>query len=443
MDKLMVENFRCFGAEQTARLAPLTLLVGENSTGKTSFMALASILWDAVYEGNYLPSFKNDPFDLGAFQDIVHECGDKPKIEFSGGFGIKGWTCKATFQKGTSGPEVVGLRIKDDTGSVTWDRSTEGHITVSVRTERGKWHASANPASKKHDSRTRRRHLQEDWGPPSIHNFVEANELRPALGFFDLAQEDKRIISAIANVLYDDDDDKAHRSPMAMAPIRSHPERTYEQGYPSLDPKNERIPQHLAALYSGHDCSKQWTEMKQALDGYGRTTGLFEEIDVRPLGENPDSDPFQLQFKVHDGSGGSSWRNIVDVGYGVSQFLPVIIELIKGDHPLLLLQQPEVHLHPSAQAGLGSILCTIANPHRQILVETHSDYLIDRVCREVRDQEKTQLKPDDVSILYFERTGPGVKIHDIRIDEEGNICDAPPSYRQFFMEEIDRNLGFT
>ncbi len=77
---------------------------------------------------------------------------------------------------------------------------------------------------------------------------------------------------------------------------------------------------------------------------------------------------------------------------------------------------------------------------RQLIVETHSDYIIDRVRMDVRDK-KTSLKPEDVSILYFERTGSDVKIHSLRIDEQGNLLGAPPSYGQFFLEETNRSIG--
>ena len=106
---------------------------------------------------------------------------------------------------------------------------------------------------------------------------------------------------------------------------------------------------------------------------------------------------------------------------------------------MFLLQQPEVHLHPSAQAALGSLLCQVAGKEHQIVVETHSDHLMDRVRMDVRDGE-SDLTPDDVSILYFERGGLDVKIHSLRIDEEGNILDAPDGYRSFFMEEVSRSL---
>ena len=129
------------------------------------------------------------------------------------------------------------------------------------------------------------------------------------------------------------------------------------------------------------------------------------------------------------------------MGYGVSQALPLLTALLRADGPeLFLLQQPEVHLHPRAQAALGSLFCDIAAPGRQLIVETHSDYLIDRVRMDLRDG-KTSLKPEDVSILYFEPGDLSVKIHSIRHDAMGNVLDAPPSYGRFFMDEVSRSIG--
>ena len=70
MDSITVKNFRCFGTEQVANLAPLTLLVGENSTGKTSFLALIRALWDVAYR-EFAPDFKEPPYDFGSYSDIV------------------------------------------------------------------------------------------------------------------------------------------------------------------------------------------------------------------------------------------------------------------------------------------------------------------------------------------------------------------------------------
>ena len=132
---------------------------------------------------------------------------------------------------------------------------------------------------------------------------------------------------------------------------------------------------------------------------------------------------------------------MIDVGYGVSQALPLITELVDPEAgPLFLLQQPEVHLHPSAQAALGTLFCSIATPERQLIVETHSDYILDRVVTDIRDQ-KTELKPEDVSILYFEMNDLDVAIHSLQLDKQGNILGAPDGYRQFFTNELRRVLG--
>ena len=131
---------------------------------------------------------------------------------------------------------------------------------------------------------------------------------------------------------------------------------------------------------------------------------------------------------------------MIDVGYGVSQILPLITELLRPDPPpQFLLQQPEVHLHPSAQAALGSLFCQVASWNRQLIVETHSDHLIDRVRMEVRDGD-LPIKPEDVSILYFEREELDVRIHSLGLDKEGNVLNAPGSYRKFFMDETRRSL---
>ena len=185
---------------------------------------------------------------------------------------------------------------------------------------------------------------------------------------------------------------------------------------------------------------REWTELKRRLQEFGKAAGLFDEISIKRLGQR-DSEPFQIQIRKSGSKLKGPLRNLIDVGYGVSQALLVITELLRPDAPpLFLLQQPEVHLHPRAQAALGSLFCQIASRERQLIIETHSDHLLDRVRMEVRDGSGA-LKPEDVSILFFERDGLDVHIHSLEIDGEGNVNNAPESYRNFFMEETAKSLG--
>jgi predicted ATPase len=126
------------------------------------------------------------------------------------------------------------------------------------------------------------------------------------------------------------------------------------------------------------------------------------------------------------------------VGYGVSQALPILVDTLQLSSALFLLQQPEVHLHPRAQAALGSFFAKRISKGKQFIIETHSDYLVDRIRMEIR---RKQLKPEDVSLLYFERKKSSATIHNINLDSNGAIVDPPPGYRQFFLKEERDLLG--
>jgi predicted ATPase len=175
--------------------------------------------------------------------------------------------------------------------------------------------------------------------------------------------------------------------------------------------------------------------LQDALNNFGKASGLFNSVEVKRKGHK-ESDPFQIAIKTI----GQSF-NLVDVGYGVSQVLPILVDVLQNPkESTFLLQQPEVHLHPRAQAELGSFLAALAKEqNKRFIIETHSDYLIDRVRMDIRD--KKHLTPDEVAILYFEKSQTGVDIHQLKVDEFGNVVNAPPTYRQFFLEEERRMFG--
>ena len=142
--------------------------------------------------------------------------------------------------------------------------------------------------------------------------------------------------------------------------------------------------------------------------------------------------------------------NITDVGYGVSQILPILVQILnpsvsKNDQhttrsSFSLLQQPEIHLHPRAQAEFSSLLVKLANKGNQsFIVETHSDYMIDRARIDIR---KGNIRPEDVSLIYFEPKRNIVNVHNISFDKMGNMEGVPPHYRQFFLKESKRLMGF-
>ena len=444
MNEITLKNYRCFHDEQTARLAPLTLLVGENSTGKTSFMALIRALWDMGYWHRF-PDFKEDPYDLGSFDEIAHHRGARGSqaVAFEAGFATPEteegtYRFKVTFGKKGTIPVPVGKLFACGDTRIEERFETHRPPMLRVQTPRGAWQRQIPAdigAKLEIDDRLTVPLFYVVMALAARQNQAEEVAFKPLSGSPDFTAEDRGLLQRLADLSLS----VIERRPFASAPVRSKPRRTYDPSRATPDPQGDYVPMYLANVY--FQKKSAWNALKGALENFGQAAGLFDEISIKPLGKRA-SEPFQVQIRKFGGRLKGPQRNLIDVGYGVSQVLPLITELLRRDAPpMFLLQQPEVHLHPSAQAALGTLFCHAAAPDRQLVVETHSDHLLDRVRMDVRDGQ-TRLKPEDVSILYFERGELDVNIHSLRLDQEGNVLNAPESYRRFFMEETHRSLRF-
>jgi hypothetical protein len=222
----------------------------------------------------------------------------------------------------------------------------------------------------------------------------------------------------------------------SFAPIRSKPRRTYDQPSEESDPEGDHIPTLLAGLLRRDPRSPESHALQEALQRFGKESGLFQRIDVKQLGKDP-SDPFQIQVVV-----AGPPTNLVDVGYGVSQALPIVVQsTLRATSRVLLIQQPEVHLHPRAQAALGSYFADLVEQtDRLFVVETHSDYLVDRVRQEVA---RGRISPEKVQILFFHKPKLETTVYPITLDEQGNVEGAPADYRSFFLKEAVNLLSRT
>ena len=227
-----------------------------------------------------------------------------------------------------------------------------------------------------------------------------------------------------------------------MGPIRTKPKRFYERASTNESSEGEHIPEVLADLSRAED---NWSTMKSKLNVFGKKSGLYEDLSVEFLGTSENS-PFSIIFKTSDQDGKKNlqnWHNMINLGFGVSQVLPIVTELNMGPpNKIVMMQQPEVHLHPRAQAEFGSVLCEIAGPERMLFVETHSDYLLDRVRINVR-KGIGNVRAEDVSILFLKRAGEVVNVYSMKLDDYGNIVDAPDEYMDFFIKEGNELLGLS
>jgi hypothetical protein len=217
-----------------------------------------------------------------------------------------------------------------------------------------------------------------------------------------------------------------------VAPIRTKPKRTYDVLTREFSPEGEHTPYLLRGILRS---KSQATRFRDAICKAGKATGLFQDVKIRNFGTGATA-PFEVDI-VLDGKG----LNINTVGYGVSQSLPVLVELLarrKGSW--FAIQQPEVHLHPRAQAAFGDVLFEMAAQEQKcFLIETHSDFMMDRFRMQYRSQHSR--KPES-QILFFERKDKHNSVTPLRISDSGELPeDQPEDYRSFFIREQMNLLG--
>jgi predicted ATPase len=136
-----------------------------------------------------------------------------------------------------------------------------------------------------------------------------------------------------------------------------------------------------------------------------------------------------------------------DVGVGLSQVIPVLVAVLERDAGVVCLEQPELHLHPRQQAALGDLLIegVKLHPTRQFIVETHSEHLILRILRRIRETTRGQatkdhtLSPQDLKIQYIRRSSSGSRAQSIDVDVNGDLVDEWPD--DFFDQDFKERFA--
>lgn len=256
-----------------------------------------------------------------------------------------------------------------------------------------------------------------------------------------------------------------------IGPLREIPGRRYR---PRRSPDESRWAQGLAAwdlLYSD-TAGKLLEEVNAWLGGEERLkTGYrlekfqFREVPVpsrfhqlfdRGLSED-DLGELQELYATLGGRSEIALRDFEkgiivapsDVGVGISQMIPVIVSCLRNQQGILAIEQPELHVHPAIQVGLGDLFIHAVQPSESVigagktlLVETHSEHIMLRLLRRIREVTENEvppgvigLSPNDLSVIYVESCDDGVRFRPLRVDREGEFIDRWP--KGFFEERAE------
>jgi predicted ATPase len=120
--------------------------------------------------------------------------------------------------------------------------------------------------------------------------------------------------------------------------------------------------------------------------------------------------------------------NVADVGFGVSQIFPIILEGLRmPTGNTLILEQPEIHLHPKLQMQMADYFIALALSNKKVIAETHSDHLMRRLIQRVAKDESGQLQ-DMIGIYFIRQTDHGAKVEEIAINKDKGIINWPENF---------------
>lgn len=251
-----------------------------------------------------------------------------------------------------------------------------------------------------------------------------------------------------------------------LGPIRNVPDRDFAA---SLTPDEARWADGTAAwetLLTGNaalvgEVSAWMSRDNRLATGYELERRAFKEVDVTTLNwlmraADPDAGvrsepellrqleqtPEKQRLDLLDAKTGMRVQPR-DVGIGISQVLPVVVAALEPSSSLVAIEQPELHIHPAVQVGLGDLFIKGAKEHGiSFLIETHSEHLILRLLRRIRETAEGELPPnalalktDDVSVMYVQSGEAGVELVPLLIDATGEFTTRWP--KGFFDERAE------
>jgi predicted ATPase len=210
-----------------------------------------------------------------------------------------------------------------------------------------------------------------------------------------------------------------------ISSFRLTPERTYYQKTKAelkVDKYGDNTIDQI--LEWEHSKSDKLKEFKTAL----RRLSLLEDIRSEKYGGGR----FEMRVVPNRARLSSS---LCDVGFGVSQFLPILVaDLQLGKHSTLAVSQPEIHLHPSVQASIATYMSEIAEKNqKRYILETHSEYLINRFRLLVA---KGKVKEEDVAVYYLAIKNGKSACYPIRFCKNGKIEGAPKDFFTTYMMDV-------
>ncbi|MCD4687052.1 MAG: DUF3696 domain-containing protein [Anaerolineae bacterium] len=441
LTQLRMQNFKSWRDTDDLVVAPLTGIFGENSSGKTSLLQMMLMLKQTVEspDRRRVLHFGDDRalVDLGTFRDVIAGHNTELPLTFSLTWELPKplmvtdpETRRRLFS--TNSLSFTTTVAQDDEKLIVEEfeyRFDDYHFGMTRRPSAG------NRRKQEYDLISDpfrvKRTVGRQWPlpvPVKCYGFPdEATGYYQNTGFlpdFELAFED-----LFAQIAY-------------LGPLREYPRRSYVWAgdYPEDVGQRGELAVHalLASRVLGKVISPGYRRRKRTVEErigeWLKELGLIYSFSLSPIAEHRRD----YELRVRTKSGGSEVL-ITDVGFGVSQILPVLVLCYYvPEGSIIILEQPEIHLHPSVQAGLADVLIDVVNNRNvQIIVESHSEHLLTRLQRRIAEEK---IAPEKTALYFCTMPDAESRIERLDVDLFGNINNWPPN---FFGDEMGDRIAMT
>jgi AAA15 family ATPase/GTPase len=465
LTEFQITNFKAFSGPETLPIRPLTLIFGPNSSGKSSIFQCLLMLKQTIESADAKTNLliKGDLVDLGSYREFIHRHETNRTFSF-----------RVMVKSGYGTPDIdeIDRLLKYD------DDDYEDYIDELVSS----YNSLGLSITFTYDNSKKRTSILS-WelvlqAPPIPDNDLgdsdlddldiildDFNDYEEPLMKNDKAKEEKSQIKNFDHFLpphtnddlwfsYKDDKtdadylltrcaalgiERALKSILHIGPMREYPERYFSFSGNQTDyvgKSGKFVPDILIA-----DKIADQKLLRRVNYWFSRLK-IGYELKVPSLSD-PEAEVHDLfALRLCNKTGVNV--GLTDVGFGLSQVLPVIVQSVASKNKIILIEQPEYHLHPKLQAELGDMFIETAlgGQGNTFLIETHSEHLILRILRRIRETAEgtlpegvTPIKPEDVAVVYVQPGEQGSRIICIPTNEEGEFEEPWPE--GFFPERAE------
>lgn len=441
LKKLQIQNFKGWKDTASIRMAPISLFFGANSSGKSSIGQFLMMLKQTAESQDrkvvFYPGSINSAVQLGSYQEMVYQRNLGNKIEFE-----YEWSLfpELKFKDALSGKNYQASKIKFNATIGTEDSDSRKIVVeriqylLSMDENRLLSITMEQTDAKKHkyqvesEEYSLKRNPGRVWYPGAPVRFYGFPD--EVVAYYQNAEFVQQLNLQHENLF---------KSIYYLGPLRTKTDRLYS--WSGLTPASvgysgeNTIASILAS--SGRKISLGYKKANKPLEQIVaeslKKMGLIEAFKINLISEQRQDYEVKLKTK-----GSKDWVDLPDVGFGISQVLPVLVQCFYAPaNSIIIMEQPEIHLHPNAQSALTDVMIDVINSREngkdrniQLIIETHSEHFLRRLQRRIAEDVVSQKK---VSAYFANVSRTPAKLEPLQIDMFGSIQNWPEN---FFGDEM-------